>query len=240
MPVFTTNDSIVYFAHVPKAGGTSLENWIRQTYGNLTLHEPDWTRRWKKGGWLTSSRTSSLQHLTWQDTFEHLDGNPDHVIAIVRDPVDRLVSEFRFQSTHMRRRAKFAKFAKIGFSAWLRATRVATMICPHFIDNHFRPQTSFFPPSARVFKLEEGLDLPVRHLKNLYPTPQDSPIGRHLTSSAPKPLVAPADASLIADWFTSDYETLAYAPPEPYPYSISTLDRARGLKIARQFRVGRF
>ena len=85
------------FIHIPKTGGTSLENYLKKTYketlfsgyGNNILPEDDFQK-------------NSLQHQTYSTIYKYrdileVDFNSNlKVLTIVRDPYDRIISDLFF------------------------------------------------------------------------------------------------------------------------------------------------
>jgi hypothetical protein len=85
------------FIHIPKTGGTSLENYLKKTYketlfsgyGNNILPEDDLQK-------------NSLQHQTYSTIYKYrdileVDFNSNlKVLTIVRDPYDRIISDLFF------------------------------------------------------------------------------------------------------------------------------------------------
>ena len=95
MPYY--KDIELLFIHIPKTGGTSLENYLKKTYketlfsgyGNNILPEDDLQK-------------NSLQHQTYSTIYKYrdileVDFNSNlKVITIVRDPYDRIISDLFF------------------------------------------------------------------------------------------------------------------------------------------------
>jgi hypothetical protein len=55
MPYVTAAGKLIYFAHVPKAGGSSVENYLAARFGPLAMLDRNWTRyRFDEGGWRTA------------------------------------------------------------------------------------------------------------------------------------------------------------------------------------------
>ena len=95
MPYY--KDIELLFIHIPKTGGTSLENYLKKTYketlfsgyGNNILPEDDLQK-------------NSLQHQTYSTIYKYrdileVDFNSNlKVLTIVRDPYDRIISDLFF------------------------------------------------------------------------------------------------------------------------------------------------
>ena len=158
MPSLTLPDRLIWFAHCPKAGGTSVEQFMVSRWGEAIGHlHWGWDVWWRRGGWRLATPPSSPQHLVWADARAHLPRPPDAVFAVVRDPVARMISEYRWQRQARRGTRLGRALSYLPFSFWLRLMLATARRSPYAFDNHFRPQTDFVPEGARVFRLEDGL-----------------------------------------------------------------------------------
>lgn len=144
MPLARLGSSLVYFAHIPKTGGTSIETYLRAR-GRLALHN----NRGKK------FLACSPQHIH-ADLFKALFGKAfcDFSFAVLRDPVARFQSEYR----HRAKRAEEAGREIQPFDIWAPHVLKRALDDPFLFDNHLRPQSEFVVPDMRLFRLENGLD----------------------------------------------------------------------------------
>lgn len=119
-------------------------------FGKLALHDGRFLRRPPEARW----SKSSPQHIPVAD-LEQLIPLEFFAIsfAVVRHPVDRMVSLFRYQRDIVRRIGQ-----EVTFSRWLERLPDRLEEKPYYLDNHPRPMSDFVPEGARVFHLEEGLD----------------------------------------------------------------------------------
>jgi hypothetical protein len=100
------------------------------------------------------------------------DTRVDAWFAVLRDPVDRLVSEYRFR---LRRRAGLhaldpriwfghwpvkldGRNRRMSFADWVDAVFAACRRDPCVNDNHIRPQADFVCEGMTLFAFEDGLD----------------------------------------------------------------------------------
>ncbi|PWE18732.1 hypothetical protein DDZ18_03830 [Marinicauda salina] len=149
MPVFEKNGRRLLYIHIPKTGGTTVEETLLANghrmsyrrggrYGPLTLEDRE--------------RGCSPQHMhaaLLEETFDP--ENFDEIFALVRHPVDRFVSQYKFL---------LAAGRKVpDFHTWMEGVPERLRRDPFVYDNHLRPQHEFIWTSrCRVFRLEEGLD----------------------------------------------------------------------------------
>ena len=215
MPSLSLDDRLIWFAHCPKAGGTSVEQAMVAHWGDAVgqLHW-GWDRWWRRGGWRVADPPNSPQHLTWKDAEAVLPRAPDAVFTLVRDPAARMASEYHWQRRHRRGTWGGRLLAHLPFSLWLRLMLATARINPHAFDNHVRPQADFVPEGAVVFRLEDGLRPVLAWLgriteKPLATAPPHALAGGKGRSGAP----AAADLARIAAAYAVDYARFGYPLP---------------------------
>lgn len=213
MPSLTFSDRLIWFAHCPKAGGTSVEHFMVAHWGDAVGHlHWGWDVWWKAGGWRVADPPNSPQHLIWADAVQKLPRAPDTVFAVVRDPVARMASEYRWQRGK-RRGSRLGKLlAHLPFTVWIRLMLALARHYPSGFDNHLRPQADFIPETAHVFRLEDGLD-PVLHW-----LAQETGLHRdisvpHALPSGKRARIRPVDMARIAAAHTADYDRFGYDRP---------------------------
>ena len=215
MPSLTLSNRLIWFAHCPKAGGTSLEQLMVAHWAPAVGHlHWGWDRWWRKGGWRVADPPNSPQHLVWADAAACLPRPPDDVFALVRDPAARMASEHRWQRRHRRGTRLGKLLAKLPFSLWLRVMLAVARHSPHAFDNHLRPQADFVPETAWVFRLEDGLAPAVHWLSDVTGTALDAADIPHALPSGQRAAMAPGDQALIARAFAADYARFGYARPQ--------------------------
>lgn len=217
MPSLDLPETRIWFAHCPKAGGTSVEQWMVAEWGDAVGHlHWGWDLWWRRGGWRVADPPNSPQHLTWADALSKLDRPPDLVFALVRDPVERIASEYRWQR-HGRRGTRMGKMlAYLPFSIWLRVMLRIARLHPHAFDNHLRPQSDFVPETARVFHLEDGLDPVASWLSACTGQPVTAEFP-HAIATGTRTAVSPRDRSRIARAYAVDYARFGYRRPDARP-----------------------
>ncbi|MHC0054799.1 sulfotransferase family 2 domain-containing protein [Actibacterium sp. D379-3] len=160
MPLARVGSLLLFYAHVPKTGGSSVEAYL-QAKGRLALLDEglsDWNR-------------STPQHLH-RAVYQRLVPREfyDHGFATLRDPLARLISEYRYRSKTYKpfkqslhrliapagvKRAEATRITvgrgKIvaDFDRWVPRIFRAYAKDPYLLDNHIRPQVEFVAPSPR-------------------------------------------------------------------------------------------
>lgn len=223
MPLCRAVGKLIYYAHVPKTAGTTIEHYLASRFGKLALLDPQFGQLSEVERW---SQTSP-QHMP-EDTRARLlpDNFIDVSFATVRHPATRLRSVFLFQ----REIAKTISEGT-GFSAWLETIPLTAKTDPHAYDGHTRTMCATVPPEAHVFQIEQGLDQIVSWLDKLTDTldAETQMIPRNVLN---KRLVfekrAPVNVTLnnddldrIATIYEGDYTRFGYdvVPPLQEPFT---------------------
>ncbi len=206
MPILKAFDRVIFFAHVPECGGTAVERYLRARFGSVAFLDDHFdavpgSRHWTR----TSAQhipVDILDRLFPADFF-------DATFAVVRQPVDRLVSEYHFLRDHLRRIGP-----EESFSDWIRHLERALAENPWVHDNHVRPMVDLVPKGATVFRLEAGLDKLIPYLDGLFGTSGDCPGFARVQERDPNlPRIVPRqeDIAFIERMYHQDFETFGYA-----------------------------
>ena len=140
MPLARIADKILFFAHIPKTGGASIESYMAAK-GQIAL------RYAFRQGW--SRATSQHMHAEIHRRLVP-EAFCDQSFTVLRDPMDRLQSEYRYQ------RDRGA--TQSDFNPWARLMLGLVQSNPYVMDNHLRPQAEFLRWNMRVFDFASGLD----------------------------------------------------------------------------------
>ncbi len=150
MPIFRADNKLIYYAHVPKCGGSSVAEYLTGRLGRRGLYDSLHDSRDPATSW---SRTSpqhidrvSLSRLFPLAFF-------DAIFTIVRNPVARAVSAYHFQLEVEQKIAPGTTFLD-----WLKGVEATLAEDPFVYDNHVRPMNDVVPLPAVVFHMEHGLD----------------------------------------------------------------------------------
>lgn len=223
------NGKVIYFAHVPKCGGTSVEKYLRKRYGPVAFRDPTDRRSDVAAHWSRSSPQhvdgATLARLFPEDFF-------DAKFAVVRHPVARMVSVYNH---HFRDLGGAAP--NIGFGDWLTEMTEQRMSDPYLLDNHLRPICDFVTGDTyEIFRLEDGLDPVAAALHDILDYPGDpGRIGHHNKRAGPlRPEeLSEAECALVADIYAGDFAKFGYSTAE----RAGAITRpAKPKKFARLFR----
>lgn len=177
MPLARINHRLLHFAHVPKTGGASITDYMRKK-GKVALY--------------------SREELAWaQSTPQHLEyavsrvlvpqGFADASFSIVRDPLERLLSEFRYRATRFGSKCPIPTKLKASdeikieldwhkdfegtFDDWVALVFNICAESPNVCDNHIRQQIDFIGPDMKVFIFERGLQKVYNWIDHITATP---------------------------------------------------------------------
>ncbi len=170
MPFVEADGKRILFIHIPKTGGTSIEKWLGSK-GPIMFRSIG----------IPPQHRTTPQHFTYND-LSHLFGDEyfDYSFAIVRNPFNRFVCEYKMRALEARRGIWGQAPA---FALWSETVVEAYRSNRWFLDNHLRPQWEFISKRVRVFKYEEGLDKIVQKVceEVSIPAPSDA-LGRHMST----------------------------------------------------------
>jgi hypothetical protein len=149
MPLYLNEEQAVTFFHIPKTAGTTIESWLEDSgkYQQLLFSQ-----------YKLEDILVTPQHLGYETVSKLTNGvkRPfSYKFAIVRNPFDRLVSEFFY-------RIKLGSISlgenpELLFSSWLIHNLTKYKKKPEVLDNHLRPQTYYVNHDVEVFKFEDGI-----------------------------------------------------------------------------------
>jgi hypothetical protein len=204
MPLINANGAQVFFCHVLKTGGSSVEEYLVRRFGGpLSIRD-----RNKRKGIKTTGVIGVATHLTAQDLVEFLPPDLAYSFALVRDPLSRVKSQFGFQ-------AGISRTSRLSFSTWLRVMLHAVRLDPRVYQNHIRPQSDLVPEGSEIFRLEDGFDAMIARLDEVTrSTAPEQAVGHLLKRKKSEVKVYRQDAALISDFYAADYARFGYRKPD--------------------------
>ena len=202
MPLYVKDGKSVLHMHVPKTAGTALRAFFQRNGFREELFDG--------GG------PQSLNHLR-RCAPQHLDATQimalfrpariDFVFMTVREPLSRVVSEYRMQA---RERSNIAALPE-----WFMQMSRDFVENNYVAENHFRPQSDFWLPNCHIFRIEEGLGdnlISLLEQRTRLALPHREIRSHNADSGTP---VDPKDVErikpLVEDFYRQDYLRFGYA-----------------------------
>jgi hypothetical protein len=194
VPLYRNRATVVFFAHIPKTGGASIERALTKAGASEALKFKG-KREYSK---------STLQHMHASIYEEAVSADfADYWFTVVRDPFSRFASEFKMKVTDVGGDADINHWAIENF------TRYAEY--PFTRDNHIRPQVSFLSDRLEVFRFEQGLDDPIQIACSRLGL--EAPPTPHLKKGSTNLLeVRPETIDAIRTFYRDDFSRLGYDP----------------------------
>ena len=203
MPVYRIGSKTVLFIHVPKTAGMALGAHLGLA-GRAAFED----RIVFRGGTFGPRHQPAnvLEKVFLPEMI-------DYAFMVVRHPVARLVSEYRYQRRHGL--IQLSRLRVFGFDAWLRYALFRLRTHPDWRVGHFRPQVAYECFNCEVFRYEDGLELVSKRISSitgiLLP---ESP--RQTNVSKPRPVrISERSMMLIARHYASDFERFGYSLEVP-------------------------
>jgi hypothetical protein len=144
LPLYVKDGKSVLHMHVPKTAGTALRAFFQRNGFREELFDGGGPQS------LNHLRRCAPQHMDARQVMALFrPGRFDLVFMTVREPLSRLLSEYRMQ---------LREVANVpALPVWF--ARVARdFVDDNYVsENHIRPQSDFWLPNCHVFRIEEGL-----------------------------------------------------------------------------------
>ncbi|MDK9701673.1 MAG: sulfotransferase family protein [Sulfuritalea sp.] len=204
MPFIECNGKRLLFIHIPKTGGTSIEESMKDVADVCFCSRA-----------IPPSLKVPPEHFTWSDYAALFPaGHFDYAFAVIRNPYHRIESEYRMRAILS---SQGLWGATAGFSVWLANSIHQAGRDKHFLANHFRPQVEFLGSGVRVFRYEDRLDEIINRVS------EES--GVRITLSGKRFLSGDAygkeiewdaqDIQLVNEFYRADFEELGYQKRKP-------------------------
>lgn len=202
MPLYLHDNQSLLFLHIPKTGGTTIENWLNSTknYQELFLAQNR----------LPDTKVTP-QHFGYQSLHQLMgDINEQNMLkfAIVRNPYHRLVSEFFYRIKL--RELDLGKAPEQYFSAWLCDMLKQAKDCPELLDNHLQTQTYFCAEDVHVYKFEDGINNIVIELANKLNLAEPTDITAKKVGVKKDVLWSKKAISAVNAFYAKDFSSFSY------------------------------
>ena len=148
MPIFKNENQLIYFAHIPKCGGTSIENLIRKNKISINFI----SSYYKSSSWINSSP----QHILFSELARLFKWNFfNSYFTVIRHPLTRFLSAYNYRL----HKGQLNEFKNIfDFIDFLLSLYSKNGLVNYF-DNHFVPANLFISKNGfKIFKLEDGFE----------------------------------------------------------------------------------
>ena len=200
-----TRETTLLFIHVPKTGGTAIEQHLRSIGFTGFFDPPTYmpVRPYLK---------VPPAHYDYGYLNRLFDLDRLYSFAVVRHPVKRMVSEYKWA---LERSTLTGPLAGMGFADFIRYMFEQYRSNENVASGHFKPQVRFVGEKVRkIFKYEAGLDSIINRVL------QD--IGMTVSTQLSLPVVnktsgrdvvpSDSDVALIREVYAEDFEAFGYSP----------------------------
>lgn len=201
MPLIRHQGKVILFVHIPKTGGTSIEDAMKKAGAVVAF---------RYGSRFKGFMKTTFQHLS-ADVYAHVIPPDfyDYAFALSRHPVTRLVSEYFHRRKHNGETQVFDR--------WVNTALDAHAADCFAMDNHIRPQVDFLTPDVAVFRLEDGIAAPLEtaagHLGLTMPT-----LEAHTNKRKGKTAVtwSPETRARALAFYAADFDRFGYDPDQEF------------------------
>jgi len=209
LPGYLIDQKKVLFLHIPKCGGSSIESALAGQ-GQQFLYD----RAFHSGKDRFSQCSAQHFHASAIDRLFPGDFF-DFRFAVVRHPVDRIVSEYRFRrglrpKTRDVTRAAGLLVEPEDFEPWLEFALGHVGQYPFLFDNHLRAQVEFVDPRVAWFRLEDGLTTVMERLSDVLRCNVQLPEKRKQTSKGAEVAVSEQARARIEAHYAQDMDAFGY------------------------------
>ena len=193
------------FIHIPKTGGTAIEHYL-PSIGFKAFFDPS--------SYMPVRNCLSIPpaHFDYELCDRLFRLERFYNFAIVREPVDKMVSEYKWAKTKSLLADRIKNFS---FSDFVDFALEEYSRDQDFMAGHLKPQYRFVgPKTSRVFKYEDGLNSILKRVLDDVGLAFSGEIAipRINKSEEIKVSLGENELKLIQKHYSDDYETFGYAP----------------------------
>lgn len=170
------------------------------------------------------------QHLMKKDIVAYLGDSFDFQFAVVRNPYERMESEFFYRMALEKKRVD--EKCLNNFSHWVlqHIDEMRRNVC--HCDNHFRRQVDFVDSDVQIFRYETGLDLIAATIQERIGLQSPTELGRHKTSQRQPVVWSRRALYKFNQYYERDFSEFGYEMRESHrAVSDHFLDSGLQLKI---------
>ncbi|MDV6253340.1 sulfotransferase family 2 domain-containing protein [Vibrio sp. EA2] len=195
MPLFKNDDkNWVNFIHIPKTGGTSVEYMLSDDYDMMLF-----------------SKNDRVLNVTPQ----HLDKEKINILGldklgplsfcIVRNPIERFISEYKYRMSIGARHYKV-----LDVNSFLDISIQRYNKNPNVFDNHIRPQVDFLLEHTKVYKFESELSNIASVLSEEFQFSNVKNISHEKKSKSRSLNLSNESIHKLKEFYKKDFETFNY------------------------------
>lgn len=222
MPLCRIADTMLYFAHIPKTGGSSVEAYM-EAKGSVALRHNRLAGDW--------SRTTP-QHIPAAVFSAYIpDDFYDCGFAILRDPKAKMISTFRMRvsdrhvwtnplnwllwlwaKAHGRKvfAIRVWRFRlTLDFDTWMWIVSHWMRRSPYIYDGHCLPQSAYMHPGQELFLFEDGLEPVFRWIDTVSGTPALPGSFHEKKAKGAAVTCSPATEARLRTVYAEDYALIA-------------------------------
>jgi hypothetical protein len=203
VPVYRIGSKTVLFIHIPKTAGMAVHAHLA-AHGPTAMHLRIASKT--GGAGLRHQDAAGLKKILLPEMI-------DYAFMVVRHPVARLVSEYRYQGRlslmHL------SRLHMLNFDLWLQAALWRYRRKPLAAAGHFRPQVSYECFDCEVFRYEDGLDRVMQAVSRVTGVDLPAQTPPQNVSATRAVHVSQASLDRIAQVYAADYQRFGYdlTPP---------------------------
>ena len=202
MAVFKKEEERILFVHIPKTGGTSINQWIfdngwtpSHIHATFDGYSKEFLNHTKKR--LSAKGHTHAANHRWKEW-----GKFDHKFAVVRDPLDRMMSELRYRNVSDGQALNWILRTILQYNQGRRG----------MLANHIRPQHLFVDEETVIWKYGENQLIELASLLDLKGECPHLRNKQKVDTSIP-----PAAKLAIQHFYAKDYEVFGFEPPYQWP-----------------------